>query len=227
MSNDKYFPPTFSEGQFNCPHCGVFAKQFWSHIHACRIWGGDPTTSGNSNFDENLDENWKISKCGHCGNHIIWFNTEIIYPEKIVVDSPNDDLSQDIKKDYIEAAQIFNKSPRGAAALLRLALQKLLKQLGESGENINEDIKNLISKGLNQTVQKGLDFVRVTGNNAVHPGQIDLDDNKNIALKLFKVINFIAEKMITEPNEVEKLFDDLPEEEKDKINNRNSKIVKK
>ncbi len=133
-------------------------------------------------------------------------------------------MNEDVKEDYFEAAEIFNKSPRGAAALLRLALQKLLKQIGESGENINDGIKNLVSKGLNTTIQKGLDFVRATGNNAVHPGQIDLNDNKEIAEKLFQVINFIAEKTITEQKEVKILFDGLPEEEKQKIEKRNEKI---
>lgn len=227
MSNKKYFPPEFSKGQFHCPHCGVYAKQFWAHISASLIWGNDYVLNNNSDFNEDLVCDWRITKCEHCKKYMIWFEDQIIYPDKITVDTPNDDLDQDIKDDYIEASQIFNKSPRGAAALLRLALQKLLKQLGESGENINDDIIKLITKGLNPTIQKGLDFVRVTGNNAVHPGQIDLNDNKEIAEKLFKVINFIAEKMITEPKDVEKLFDELPEDEKEKIEVRNNKISDK
>ena len=224
MNKEKYYPPTFKRGQFHCPHCGVFAKQFWAHLSAKQIWSGDYVINDNSNFDETLKKEWRISKCEHCGEYIIWFNDQIIYPEKITVDNPNEDLNEDIKEDYLEAAGIFNKSPRGAAALLRLALQKLLKQLGESGKNINNDIKNLVSKGLNTTIQKGLDFVRVTGNNAVHPGQIDLNDNKEIAEKLFQVVNFIAEKTITEQKEVENLFDGLPEEERQKIEKRNKNI---
>lgn len=220
MTKEKYYPPEFGKGKFHCPHCGVFAKQFWAHLSAGCVWGGDYIVDGNGNFNESLQKSWRISKCEYCREYIVWFDDQIIYPEKITVSPPNDDLDDDIKKDYMEAAEIFNKSPRGAAALLRLALQKLLKQLGEKGEKINDDIKNLVSKGLNPTIQKGLDFVRVTGNNAVHPGQIDLDDNKEIAEKLFQVINFIAEKTITEKKEIESLFDGLPEEEKQKISKR-------
>jgi len=59
---------------------------------------------------------------------------------------PNQDLNADIIADYNEACRIYNDSPRASAALLRLALQKLCKQLGETGENINEDIKKLVKK---------------------------------------------------------------------------------
>lgn len=216
----KYFSPKYGAGQYHCPHCGVYAKQFWAHIQAQKIWGGDFTTTNNANFSESLSDNWHISKCEHCKKHMIWLDSNTIYPEKISTESPNPDLSDEIIEDYLEASLILNKSPRGAAALLRLSLQKLLKQLGQKGENINDDIKNLVKKGLNPTIQKGLDFVRVTGNNAVHPGQIDLKDNKEIAEKLFQVINFIAEKMITELKEVESLFEGLPEDEKEKIAKR-------
>src|SRR3989304_8987725 len=138
-------------------------------------------------------------------------------------DLPNDDLADEIKKDYIEAAIIFNDSPRASAALLRLSLQKLCKQLGEKGENINTDIANLVKKGLNPLVQKSLDSLRITGNNAVHPGEINLDERSEKVLKLFELINFIAEKMVTEPKEIESFYENLPEDAKKAVEKRDSK----
>ena len=147
----------------------------------------------------------------------------MIYPKTIKVSLPNEDLDGDIKKDYLEAANIFNDSPRASTALLRLALQKLCKQLGEKGDNINTDIGNLVKKGLNSLVQKSLDSLRITGNNAVHPGEINLDEESEKVLKLFELINFIAEKMITEPKEIEFFYNNLPEDAKNTVDKRDSK----
>lgn len=119
------------------------------------------------------------------------------------------DLNEDIKSLYLEASSILIDSPKGSTALLRLALQKLLKQVGKSGKNINEDIKELVAAGLSPKIQQALDLLRVVGNNAVHPGQINLDDNAEVAQKLFGVLNFIAEELLTKPKELEQLYSDL------------------
>lgn len=133
----------------------------------------------------------------------------MIYPDASGTMPANPDLSPEIQADYSEAASIVNHSPRGAAALLRLCIQKLCKQLGESGKDINADIASLVKKGLNPKIQKALDVVRVVGNNAVHPGELDLKDDKDTAVQLFKLINLIAEKMITEPKEIDGVYETL------------------
>lgn len=144
----------------------------------------------------------------------------MIFPDTGGAPMPNNDLPEEIKADYEEARTILNKSPRGAAALLRLCIQKLCKDLGESGKDINKDIGNLVKKGLPIKVQQSLDIVRVIGNDAVHPGQMDLKDDVETATKLFVLTNFIAEVMITQPKEVEKLFNSLPKNKLDGIADR-------
>ncbi len=146
----------------------------------------------------------------------------MVYPDLSTVPPPNSDLGEDIKADYQEAASIVSRSPRGSAALLRLCVQKLCKQLGEPGENINRDIASLVKKGLPEKVQQALDIVRVIGNDSVHPGQIDITDDVETARHLFGLVNLIAQNQITDPREAQELYDTLPEGKRQEIEKRDS-----
>ncbi len=231
--------------KFQCPHCGVVAQQRWfsnydlanivfglyNHIYLdYRVSIGAYEQEAIKRFlnvakqqfsnDINLliPKNLSIAVCQSCGGYSLWVNGEIVYPRKISIEPPNEDLNEEIKTIYNEASKIFMDSPRGATALLRLALQLLLKQLGKEGKNINNDIKELVQNGLSPKIQKALDLLRVIGNNAVHPGQINLDDNRDVALHLFKILNIIANEMITKPEEIKRLYEDvIPEEIKEHI----------
>ncbi|NWN46907.1 DUF4145 domain-containing protein [Pseudomonas sp. MAFF 301514] len=134
-----------------------------------------------------------------------------MYPVVGNVLPPNVDMPDDIKRDYEEAGAILNQSPRGAAALIRLGIQKLCKELGQPGVNINDDIKALVAAGLDSRVQQALDAVRVIGNSAVHPGKIDLKDDRATAETLFKLINLIVDKTISEPKHVQEVYESLPQ----------------
>ena len=205
-----YTPPQFNKTSFNCPHCQTFSEQRW--IGAYAGWQGEDMQS------------IKFSFCEHCGKYSIWHHGKMIYPEFTGIEPPNPDLLEEIKEDYMEAAEIVQKSPRGAAALLRLVIQKLCIQLGGKGENLNTDIGDLVKNGLPSRIQQSLDALRVIGNEAVHPGQLDLKDDIETASALFKLVNFIAEKMITEPKYVEEIYvSKVPEEKKKQIKERDGR----
>lgn len=223
MTKNKYFPPTLGKDEFHCPHCQVYSKQLYARIVASDRFTPEEIGYRFANFNETLSKEWVITQCVHCNKFILWKNGKIIYPKAILVESPNEDLNAEIIKDYNEAALIFNESPRAAAALLRLGLQKLCKQLGEKGENINDDIKELVQKGLNPLVQKSLDALRITGNNAVHPGEINLEEEPEKVIKLFELLNFIANKMISEPKEIENFYENLPSKSREAIVKRDNK----
>lgn len=211
MQKIPYKLPESKEESFNCPFCNAYAKQDW---HALGYqWGSF----------KRLDNNENVCICSHCDGQSIWRDGIMIFPNFQGIEPPNEDLLDNIQVDYIEAAEILQKSPRGAAALLRLAVQKLCIQLGEKGENLNNDIAELVKKGLPHKIQESLDSLRVIGNEAVHPGQMDLKDDVKIAASLFKLINFITEKMITEPKEIEELYNKIPEITKDQIKQRDGK----
>ena len=210
-----YTPPKYGESGFNCPHYDAFAHQRWSYDIGASSFDGEKVGAKLQYF--------AVSHCKRCGAFAIWKNERLIYPQKYVSPLPTDNMPDEVKADYEEARAIFAQSSRGAAALLRLSLQKLVIYLDESGEDLNKSIGNLVKKGLMVDIQKALDIVRVVGNNAVHPGVIDVRDNPEIALKLFKLVNIIVEQMITQPKEISELYDNvIPEGAKEQINNRDN-----
>jgi Domain of unknown function (DUF4145) len=94
--------------------------------------------------------------------------------------------------------------------LLRLCVEKLCVHLGENGKNINDDIGNLVKKGLPTEIQQALDIVRVTGNNSVHPGEMTIEDDAEIVSSLFSVVNFIVDNRISQPSKINTIFGKLP-----------------
>lgn len=249
---NKYVSPSISKTAFNCPHCDVLAKQSWHSVHLDElrkdqcplIWTqensdddkstkskelltqrakGHPFLKRNVSYREFDLQNVSVSQCYNCDEISVWIYDKMLWPAQATAELPNPDLPDDVREDYIEASTILALSPRGAAALLRLAIQKLCTHLGQSGKDLNDDIAALVKDGLDKRVQKGLDVVRVVGNHAVHPGLIDLNDNRETAEQLFELTNLIAEKTISEPKHVDEMFDKLPEGAKKAIEARDKK----
>lgn len=212
---DKYVPPELLVDGFHCPHCGTFSHQEW--FRAISV-ASKPSGGGEQ---RELDRDFTVSICYRCNRFGIWQNDRLLYPPTHVAPLPLEDMPADVKEDYEEARSIYSLSPKGSAALLRLAVQKLVVALDEDGKDLNKNIGNLVKKGLPIQVQQALDTVRVIGNNAVHPGQIDINDNPKIALGLFGFVNVIVEQMITQPKKIEELYTSaLPEGAKDQIEAR-------
>lgn len=211
MDYDQPFVnPAYNVTGFNCPHCRAYAHQNWSNTQYIV----------DNVFIESTE--LRIAHCSACRIISIWFREQIVYPVVKGTPLPNPDLNEDIRDDFEEARSIVDYSARGAAALLRLCVQKLCIQLGEKGENLNTDIGKLVEKGLSDEIQQSLDAVRVIGNNAVHPGQIDLKDDPEIATTLFSLVNVIAEDRISRPNRIKKIYEGIPESAREEIEKRDS-----
>lgn len=160
----KIVAPTYQSDGFTCPHCEAYAHQEWYTVFG-------RGTQGTQSFEEVA-----FAQCSRCNETSVWVNERLVDPAASPAPMANLDMPEDIKVDYQEARSIAARSPRGAAALLRLCIQKLCVNLGQAGKDLNADIGALVKKGLLPEVQQMLDAVRVIGNNAVHPGEIDLKD---------------------------------------------------
>ena len=168
--------------------------------------------------------NLHLSECHHCQKIAVWVRDRLIFPESKATILPNQDLPEEIIHDFEEARSIVNSSPRGAAALLRLCIQKLCTHLlGPQSKDINNDIGTLVKRGLDPTVQKALDIVRVIGNESVHPGTMDLKDDRDTALSLFHLVNSITDQLISHPKKVQSIYAALPQNKLDGIQTRDEK----
>jgi len=228
MTN-KYIAPGKNLKSFTCPHCQTLTLMTWDvhHFREDLVIDdmGEPVYYYNSFNEEVFDyyNELTIARCHNCGKKIIWVDNNYIYPN-IVADEVNQDLPESVKQLYNEAGLIYNQSPRAACALLRLAIDRLCNELGETDRDINKNIGALVEKGLPKKVQQALDVVRVVGNKAVHPGVIAFDvDDANTAKSLMRLINMIGQSMITDPKEIEDMYNQLPESAKESIEKRDGK----
>lgn len=211
---EKYVEPQKGLHAFTCPHCHTLSQ---TEFQIFRFQSDARMTSGGAKIYNN---ELYVAKCQCCGNKIIWLGDHYLYPEICEIE-PSKDMPEPVKQLFNEAGMIYQRSPRAACALLRLAVDKLCNELGETDRDINKNIGALVKKGLPASIQQALDIVRVVGNKAVHPGQISIDvEKKETVITLMKLLNFITYKMITEPNEINSLFDKLPESAKESIARR-------
>src|SRR5690606_19122630 len=127
--------PHFKGNSFTCPHCGAFAHMVWQ-----RLYSEEATPEGTE-----FNQTWLYqSTCISCGADTLWIKDtadlfsekigtgegKMIYPRKITAPPPHPDLPPSCLHDFEEARAIAAASPRGAAALLRLCIQKLCAALG-------------------------------------------------------------------------------------------------
>jgi hypothetical protein len=111
-----YTPPEPNKSAFNCPHCRAFANHIWFSAVGRHDESGSQIS---------LDH-WRISRCAHCGRITVWREGIMLYPDSSLAPPPSPDLPAEIASDFEEARSIVQRSPRGAAALFRLCIQKLL-----------------------------------------------------------------------------------------------------
>jgi hypothetical protein len=172
-----------------CNHCGNTASMAiicqGNHVYVVEdeSWGSEDWT-----------REWQVLLCTNCdevtviqvshssvneiqtgydleGNEIYGriIDQAVLYPVgDFTIPKPHSDMPAEISKGYNEAKQVFPFSAKSSAALLRLAVQRLCKRLGEKGRNINDDIESLVKKGLPLHIQQALDIVRIIGNESVH-----------------------------------------------------------
>lgn len=203
-----------SSNTFTCPYCHAVSR------FDCYILGNTFPVLG-------VDSKIVFARCDACSEASVFLITGDeefqLFPDLLTdIPQPNVDMPEDIEKIYLEAAKVLKDSPRASAALSRLAIDQLTLKFSNKN-NLNTRIADMVSKGLSPMVQQALDAVRVIGNNAVHPGTIDLSDDSKLALSLLELINLIVDKQISEPKKIQEVYDRLPKRSLEAIKKRDAK----
>jgi hypothetical protein len=206
----EHVPPDFRKQAFHCSWCNVLTSHEWTQLQTQAA----------------VVPVWRVV-CANCGKESYWIVTGVIqpfcmYPQISSAPRPHLAMPPDVRADYEEARGIMARSPRGACALLRVATQKLVDDLEPGAGDLNSKIGALVAKGFPVQVQEALDSLRVIGNEAVHPGEMDLRDDVQTASGLFDVLNFIVENQIEQPRRRAELFAKLPTPKRDGIKQRDT-----
>jgi hypothetical protein len=219
----------------SCGHCGNegcadLIASFTSHkdydeclfdyttwkIYYCPLCN-DITLEKEYEFSEDYD-------IDHNGNTILNKKYEYLYPLAINNIDMSHNMPDDLSEDYAEAQAVAGISPRSAAALLRLLLERLCTHyLSESHPKIKKldgMIGVLVKEGVPEYIQKACDILRITGNETVHAGTIDIRDDPKSVISLFELVNMVADYLHIKYKKITELYEGLPEDKRIGIENR-------
>lgn len=165
------------------------------------------------------------STCELCGKPMFWVNEQPVWPPIQLGPPASEDLTDEEAHLYDQARQIAAISPAAGAGMLRLVVELLVSSieadLGRSGETDTKAIKRrpatladriqaLADSGrLDAHVIAAMDAARLTGNQAVHEGQIDLAEHEPEAVFaiLLTIVNNIVTSVRTMPRQVATVLD--------------------
>ncbi len=214
-----YVSPSFQLNAFNCPLCNAYSVQLWHTINGIK-------KEGYQAYYPTLLENVNVCICGFCNKYTIWVDRKMIHPVINGAPLPHPDMPDQIKEIYEEARGITSKSARSSCALLRVALENLVDLIiGKNNKSLNENIGQLVKQGrLPERIQKSMDILRITADAMLHPNVIDLENNDTyeIAIGMFDLLNIVTSILISEPKKIDEFYDNLPERQKEAINNRDN-----
>ncbi|MFQ6486123.1 DUF4145 domain-containing protein [Brachybacterium epidermidis] len=230
--------PSHGSPSFACPHCQTQAQQDWSES----VWVKLAKHSGSTRW-RTIDR----SECHVCEKEAIWFRTELsaptvagglspgaqtpdelwtmIWPPTAAGEPPHKQLPESLRDLYEEARAVAVFSPRAAAALLRLLTEDLVRQFADPNATLNDNIGALVRDGkLGSHDQQMADYLRITGNRAVHPGQVDDVDGEasRRADLMFTFINLLVERFIALPERIAEAYAQLPEGARAAVERRDS-----
>lgn len=201
---------------YTCPYCGCRQSYWNSHINTENISEHDYFYSALRN---NVKDNVKYNILT-----IICTNTSCKMPTIIAIDDKNriqvdilpqhvyrhfpEYIPEQIRKDYCEAAQIIELSPKAAATLLRRCLQGMIRDFWDIDKNKLNDAINELHERITASQWNAIDGLRKLGNIGAHMEKdVDLiiEIAPDEAKQLLKLIELLLEKWYIARHDEEEL----------------------
>ena len=152
-----------------------------------------------------------IAFCQHCDRFTLWLGDAMIYPQTGGARPPHEDMPPQIRKLYEEARGVLPASPRASAALLRVALEGLLEEVGYRQGRLADRLKKAHEDGkLSASTYKLAETLRYAGNAAAHyePWKIDPsqgEEDREMVRKLFEFVKEVTEELVAKPRRLEEM----------------------
>jgi hypothetical protein len=214
----EYIEPGLGAESFSCPHCSTVAHQDWYSLflrpeNATALQILTPETVNANNIKE-IDQfvarlkkneltyeyqkypqplkvrmvNLHISNCHSCNGFSLWVGGLLVFPTRV------DKTPELAEEDVEEAAAILNKSPRGATALMRVCIQKLVPLLEDNGKALNQRVSSLVRKGLEMEAQQSMEVLQVLRSNPLQLSQLESPADKETALRFIDSLQAVLER---------------------------------
>jgi hypothetical protein len=137
--------------------------------------------------------NLHISNCHSCNGFSLWVGGILVFPTRI------DKTPELVEKDLEEATAILNKFPRGATALMRVCIQKLVPLLEDNGKELNQRVSSLVRKGLEMEMQQAMEVLQLLRSDPVQLSQLESHaDNKKTALRFLDSLKEVLERRMSQ-----------------------------
>ena len=205
-----------------CNHCGIafHAKEY---------------IVGANKLSDDIEKNFEITQydCPECKNSNLYIEYKgfspggagfitlyksLIYPpikrgQQLPVEVP-----QNFRKEFSEASQVLDISPKASAALARRLLEAILVENGApKAKPLQKQIEHAIDKGeIPSPVAKELDYIRQIGKFAAHPksdvssGEI-IDVEPGEALATLSIIDLLCDYYYVMPAKAKRRHEQLEE----------------
>lgn len=85
-------------------------------------------------------------------------------------------------------------------------------------------IAELVKLDIPEHIQQGLDAIRVYGNEGIHAGEINLNDDQDTVMFLFGLINIMVEELISRKKKIKDFYSKLPVSKIKGIANRDKSV---